>query len=104
MGKKISRILIIVLFIAIVVAAVFLVNKYVFGAKDYIGKEAAREAAFKAAGITAAEAWDVHVDLEREAGRIYYDVEFEHNGMEYDYYVEAKTGEILASNSEPKDD
>lgn len=52
-------------------------------------------AALDDAGVLAAEAFDVDVDFEHERGRSWYDVEFETAAAEYDYIIDAGTGEVL---------
>lgn len=61
----------------------------------YIGADAALVAALDDAGVLAAEAFDVDVDFEHERGRSWYDVEFETAAAEYDYIIDAGTGEVL---------
>ncbi len=60
-----------------------------------VGAEAALNAALAHAGI--ADPYDVDVDYEYEGGKAVFDVEFKKDGYEYDYVVDALTGEILSS-------
>lgn len=72
-------------------------------ASTYIGDVAAKEAALAHAGIAEADTYDLKVELDTDDGRVHYDVEFKSNGMEYDYDIDAVTGEVLSYNSEVDD-
>ncbi len=71
-------------------AAVFAVGS------DFISREKAMEIAASDARINLAEARFVHSHLDRDDGRMVYDVEFYVNGTEYDYEIDAVTGRILS--------
>ena len=45
--------------------------------------------------MLAAETFDVDVDFEHEYGRSCYEVQFETAEAEYDYIIDAGTGEVL---------
>ena len=64
-------------------------------AGDYIGAERAKQIAFNRAGISASQAEELEVELEREDGRMVYTVEFKAGGYEYEVEIDALTGEIL---------
>jgi SagB-type dehydrogenase family enzyme len=66
----------------------------------YIGREAAVRAALQHAGIDRAAARDLDCELDRENGRMVYEVDFEAGGMEYDYDIDAKSGAVLKSKKE----
>ncbi|MCR5808289.1 MAG: PepSY domain-containing protein [Clostridiales bacterium] len=68
---------------------------------SYIGKNAARDIALTHAGVSSSEAYDIDVELDRENGKAHYDVEFKANGREYEYEIDAVTGEVLDWDSEP---
>ncbi len=70
----------------------------------YIGDEAAKEVAFRHAGIAAAEAVNVKCEMDWEKGIMVYEVEFDAAGFEYEYEINAKTGEIVKSDKEADDD
>ncbi|MBR5947217.1 MAG: PepSY domain-containing protein [Clostridia bacterium] len=70
----------------------------------YIGEAAAKSIAFNRAGISASEARNVEVELERENGRMIYDVEFDARGNEYEVKVDAINGNVLYYNCEADDD
>lgn len=70
----------------------------------YIGDEAAKETAFRHAGIAAAEAVNVKCEMDWENGIMVYEVDFDAAGFEYEYEINAKTGEIVKSHKEADDD
>lgn len=63
----------------------------------------AKDAAFEHAGISADEAEQVEVERDRENGVLVYDVSFDSGNQEYDYEVDAQTGEILHYEKETRD-
>ena len=73
------------------------------GAQD-IGEDAALQAALEAAGISEAEASRVRVSMDRDDGRVVYDVRFDVDQTEYDYEVLASDGQIVSSDVEQRDD
>lgn len=71
---------------------------------DEIGEEAALEIALKDAGLTKDEVDYSNSHLDYDDGRTEYEVEFRQGNTEYDYTIEAYTGEILERSSEVGDD
>ena len=71
--------------------------------ENVIGKAAAKSAALKHAGITEAQATQLKVELDRDEGKLVYDVEFKSAGYEYDYEIDAVKGTILQSDKELDD-
>ena len=67
-----------------------------------IGAEAALNATLAHAGV--ADPYNVDVDYEYEGGKAVFDVEFDKDGYEYDYVVDAATGEILSSYKKSEND
>ena len=66
------------------------------GCGQYIGKAKAKEIAFADAGVTAKEVRDLECDLDREViGATVYEVNFDVGFTEYEYDIDAVTGEIL---------
>lgn len=62
-----------------------------------VTEEQAREAALSHAGLTADQVTFVRSELDRDDGRLMYDVEFYTSDYkEYDYEIDAATGEILS--------
>ena len=64
----------------------------------YIGKAKAKEIALADAGITSKDIRDYSCELDKEPGRAtVYEVDFEVGFNEYEYDIDATTGEILKS-------
>ena len=64
--------------------------------KDLIGEAKAKELALGHAKLSASDVTFIHVELDWENGRQVYDVEFYSGAKEYDYEIDAKTGEIVS--------
>ncbi len=71
--------------------------------ENIIGKAAAKSAALKHAGVSEAQATELEVKLDREGGKLVYEVEFKSAGYEYDYEIDAVKGTILQSDKELDD-
>ena len=101
MNKK-TRIILIaaIVIIAVAAVAVFFVMR---SNNSYIGKAAALECAYKDAGVTADEVIEKDAEFEKKGGKAWYDVEFETFTTEYDYTIDARTGDVLNGRSEPRD-
>lgn len=72
--------------------------------KAYIGAEKAKAAALQHAGVSAAEIAQFTCEMDCEHGVMVYDIEFTCGGYEYDYEINAKTGEVVQSERERDDD
>ena len=72
-------------------------------AGEYIGEDAAMDVALKDAGFAAADVTELEAELDLDGAVVHYDVEFKQGGMEYDYDIDAVTGEILEAHSEADD-
>lgn len=70
--------------------------------KAYIGQEEALKLACAHAGIGVSEAQRVEVEFDSEKGVMVYEVEFTDNEAEYEYDIDAVTGEILKFEAETK--
>lgn len=70
--------------------------------KSYIGKDKALEIALSDAGVSS-PTWS-EVEMDYDDGFMTYEVEFTYNNREYDYEINAITGDILESNREYDDD
>lgn len=66
----------------------------------YIGTEVAKNAALAHAGLTANQVTVSKVDFDMEDGRMVYEVEFWAGNVEYEYDVDATTGEIVKNRTE----
>ena len=100
MKKTIKTVLIVLLaliLIAAVVCAVLLINYN----NTYIGAKRALEIALEDAGLEAREIIDQEAEFERTRYDAWYEVEFEKHGMEYDYSIDALTGDILHKSEKP---
>ena len=64
--------------------------------QQYIGTEAAKLAALNHAGLKSDEVNFVHAHLESDDGIWQYDIEFHKDTTEYDYDIDALTGEVLS--------
>ena len=100
MNKK-TRIILIAAIVIIAVAAVAVF--FVMRGNSYIGKAAAFDCAYKDAGVTADEVIEKDAEFEKKGGKAWYDVEFETFTTEYDYTIDARTGDVLNGRSEPRD-
>ncbi len=69
----------------------------------YIGNETAIKAALKHAGVYRSDARELECELDTDEGTPHYEVEFKSGNKEYDYEVNAKTGEIIKADSEIDD-
>ncbi len=65
-------------------------------AKDaYIGEEKANQIAFNHAGVAESNIYELEIEIDYEYGTMVYDVEFASGEKEYEYYIDAVSGEIL---------
>ena len=55
----------------------------------------ALEIALKDAGLTKEQIHDLDVELDNDGGAVHYDVDFEVNDKDYDYEIDAESGNIL---------
>lgn len=67
------------------------------GGKKMIGKDAALQVALEDAGLTSEEVRDVDIELDRTLTSRRYEVDFEAGRTEYEYKIDACTGEILSA-------
>lgn len=68
-----------------------------------ITKDEAKKIAFKHAGVNESDTYDIPAELETDNGVLNYEVDFETKTTEYDYHINAQTGDIMSSSKEPKD-
>ena len=69
------------------------------GGKD-IGKDAALEAALNDAGVKEEDTTRLKVSEDRDDGRKTYEIQFDVNGKEYEYEIDATDGDILSVDTE----
>ena len=67
----------------------------------YIGEAKAKEIALAHAGAKAEEILGYEFEMDYEHGAMIYELEFDWNGREYEYDINANTGEILKYDGEP---
>ncbi len=63
---------------------------------DYIGVDKAKEIALNNAGLSENNVVFTKSKLDRDNGLVVYDIEFIQNNMEYEYEIDALTGDILS--------
>ena len=62
----------------------------------------AKAAALAHAKVNADLVQDFEIELDKEKDVLFYDISFDVDGLEYDYEIQAYTGEILNSKSSPE--
>ena len=67
----------------------------IFGGEKKIGKDAALQIALTDADLTRDQVADIDVELEQSFRSAYYEISFECGRVEYEYEVDAYSGEIL---------
>lgn len=63
-----------------------------------IGKEAALSIALKDAGLTEDQITDLDIDYEKTPSSAWYEIDFDYQNAEYEYDIDAFSGEILSKN------
>lgn len=58
----------------------------------------AKAAALRHAGLEESQVSDVDVDLDRDNGKLIYEVDFNSGNTEYDYDINAETGEVISAD------
>ena len=71
--------------------------------KERLTKDEASAIALKHAGLTAADVTRLRTQFDYDDGRPEYDVDFHHDGYEYDYEIHAETGKILSIDKDRDD-
>ena len=69
-------------------------------ADSYISEADAKEKAFGHAGISESDAIGFRIELDRDDRIVHYDIEFRSGNYEYDYEINAETGEIISSEKD----
>jgi uncharacterized membrane protein YkoI len=70
------------------------------GSQGYIGFEKAKSIALAHANVPENELRKYEAELDRHGGRAVYEIEFDHNRTEYEYEIDAETGNIVRWKSE----
>lgn len=70
--------------------------------EQYIGIETAKQTALNHVGLNEADVNFVHAHLEQDDGVWKYDIEFHKDNTEYDYDIDALSGEILSYDHDVK--
>lgn len=68
--------------------------------EEYIAIEKALAIALENVGANRDSVWDIDIELERKFGQVVYEVSFNYEKYEYEYYINAKSGEIIKSFKE----
>ena len=68
------------------------------GAGQYIGEAKAKSLALSAAELSESQVSGMKVKLDREDGRMVYEVELDNGRIEYDYEIDAVSGAILSAD------
>ncbi len=92
--KRIKTCLVIVLVLSAVLSGC------VFGGEKKLGKDAALQTALADAGLTQAQVVDIDIELEKDRYSAWYEVDFESGSTEYEYKIDAYTGEIISSRTD----
>ena len=66
----------------------------------YIGAEAAQDVALDHASLSASKVSFLKTEYDYDDGRMVYEVSFHYNGKEYDYEIDARTGEVVKYETE----
>ena len=72
--------------------------------KSYIGQAKAKDIALKHAGTSESKIYDYSIDFDSDSGILVYEIEFNTKNYEYEYDVNAKTGEIVKNEKSQNDD
>ena len=68
--------------------------------KAAISADDAKTAALNHAGLTTAQVTHLKAELDREGGKLVYEIEFKSGGHEYEYVIDAATGAVIKSEKE----
>ena len=70
------------------------------GSENKISAEKAESIALGHAGFSASDVREKEIELEKEKGVTVYDVSFKKDGIDYEYIIDAQSGELLHSHTE----
>ena len=69
-------------------------------AQEYLTESEVLLTALEHAGVKAEDAYDVSVELDNEHGKAVYEAEFKSGGYEFEYEIDASTGDVLKFDKE----
>lgn len=98
MNKTLKNILI-ALLVIVIIGGYFIYRHN----NTYIGADAALNIALEDADTTVTMIYSDDVEFEKTRHSAWYEVEFDTHQNEYDYIIDAITGEILNSSIKPQD-
>lgn len=94
--KAMKKAVLAVLIFALVVA----VCACAFGDSKKNGEKAALKAALEDAGFIPDEVTDIDIEYEKTPSSAWYEVDFESGRTDYEYRIDAYTGEILSATTD----
>ena len=68
--------------------------------KDSVGKDKAVQTALKHAGLTSSQVTQLEAKLDRDGGKLVYEIEFRSGNYEYEYEIDASNGSIIKSEKD----
>ena len=92
--KNIRRSIVFVVILAVVLSGC------AFGGAKRIAKSEALQIALTDAGLTKDQVVDVDIELERNVRSAWYEIDFESGRTEYEYRIDAYSGEILSGRTD----
>lgn len=92
--KNIRRSIVFVVILAVVLSGC------AFGGAKRIAKSEALQIALTDAGLTKDQVVDVDIELERNVRSVWYEIDFESGRSEYEYRIDAYSGEILSGRTD----
>lgn len=75
-------------------------NSYEMSSGEIIESDKAMEIALNHAGVSADKIYDLEIELDRDYGAVSYEISFKSEGFEYDYDIDAYSGNIIKSRKE----
>ena len=73
------------------------------GTEAKISRDKAKHIALEHAKLKESDIKNYHIELDKDNGHLEYDIEFNYNGAEYDYEIDADTGEIRSHSKDIED-
>lgn len=96
--KKNTKIIIITIICVISLIAIIGVSSFIYIKSTYISKDEVKEIVIDDTKLSARDISFKEIDLDLDGETKKYDVEFYYNRVEYNYEIDAKTGDIIYSN------